>query len=585
MERDVKFLSWIQPSAWMECMKGVKWNALVKRENNLFKKKVSEICSKDELLMKAKEFEKKSIFFQYEDIVIKVGAYYEWFYQLNLSKSFNAVDLYLYDSYVYQIKDIAAGSQKYRLECIDGYKSVWHYTNVGPNVIVKDNFVYILTCKNKLWYNSLIILDYKTGKFIKTIYEENDKQFNLSLVKGDNDCIFLLRENSGKQNLFVVEKDVIIYKNIVLQPYFPIGYYNKKICYFYNTANIWYPSGFKFKHTFSNEIEYASLENNILALRDNGLKRIYRFNMKEIYNFYGNLILNKFINNPFHRFFIDDTSSGIQEFSIGFINKVCNQPYCDVKRYFIDSIPIIVSKPYCEVKGLMVVSYGGYGLPTNLSTQRWKPFIEDGWIIAFVCVRGSGDVSKEWANSARTYKKVNAIEDLEQSIFYLQNKFKISYKQTCIYGRSAGGYLIGATLVKNPEGKLFSMIYAEVPYVDILRTTTNPSLPLTILEYDEFGNPANNIYEFEKILELSPVDGLEYYSPPNVSAIVRTSENDSQVYTYESYKWLEALRGKNKNDTRKLLYNSQNQGHFVNNNMNYSEDFFLLKHFRDVKKE
>jgi len=124
------------------------------------------------------------------------------------------------------------------------------------------------------------------------------------------------------------------------------------------------------------------------------------------------------------------------------------------------------------------------------------------------------------------------------------------------------------------------MVYAEVPYVDVLRTTTNPSLPLTALEYNEFGNPAEGIQEFRTIMNYSPVDSLDFENPPDLNIIVRTSENDSQVYAYESYKWLESLRGKNKSDKRKILYNSKNKGHFVNSYENFSQDFFLLKSFR-----
>jgi protease II len=65
-----------------------------------------------------------------------------------------------------------------------------------------------------------------------------------------------------------------------------------------------------------------------------------------------------------------------------------------------------------------------------------------------------------------------------------------------------------------------------------------------------------------------------------MNILIRTSENDSQVYAYESYKWLEALRGKNKNDTRKILYNSKDKGHFLNSYENFSQDFFLLNSFR-----
>ena len=230
----------------------------------------------------------------------------------------------------------------------------------------------------------------------------------------------------------------------------------------------------------------------------------------------------------------------------------------------------------------MVTAYGGYGLPTSLSSARWKPYLDDGWIIAYACVRGSGDVDKAWADSARTYNKGLACEDLELCIQYLQNKYNISNNHTCIYGRSAGGYLVGATISRNPDGKLFKMAYTEVPYVDVLRTTTNPILPLTILEYDEFGNPREGIQEFRTIMDLSPVN---IKTPPDIFVLIRTSENDSEVYTYESYKWLEALRGNKKNDTTKLLYNTQKKGHFVMDYENFSEDFFLLKSFRDDKQE
>jgi oligopeptidase B len=122
------------------------------------------------------------------------------------------------------------------------------------------------------------------------------------------------------------------------------------------------------------------------------------------------------------------------------------------------------------------------------------------------------------------------------------------------------------------------MVYTEVPYVDILRTTTNPKLPLTEMEYNEFGNPSNSIYEFQEILKLSPVDSLN--KPPDIFVLVRTSENDSQVYTYESLKWIDALRGK-KNDSTKLVYISKNEGHFNSSFTNLAEDFILLKNSRE----
>jgi oligopeptidase B len=196
---------------------------------------------------------------------------------------------------------------------------------------------------------------------------------------------------------------------------------------------------------------------------------------------------------------------------------------------------------------------------------------------------GSGDKDVSWALQARTVNKIRSCQDFEACIYDVQKKYDIRASQTCIYGRSAGGYLVGMAISRNPTGKLFKMVYSEVPYSDVLRTTTNRNLPLTALEYDEFGNPARSIDEFKKILQFSPVDSLICNKPPDLSVIIRTSENDSQVYAYESYKWLEALRGVNKNDYRKILFNSKDTGHFMNDNSslrNFSEDFFLLNSFR-----
>ena len=306
---------------------------------------------------------------------------------------------------------------------------------------------------------------------------------------------------------------------------------------------------------------------------------MYTFDFKLLCSYYGNFIYNNHCTNHFERYFIDTAGAGIIEYT--YHKPIdCITYYGNVKRILYNKVPIIVVAPHCKAKGLMCIGYGGYGIPTSMSTIRWKPYIDAGWIVSFVCVRGSGDVNKNWAESAKTYNKIRSFIDFETSIDALQKTYNISPKATCIYGRSAGGYLVGGVLSRNPNGNLFKMVYAEVPYVDVLRTTTNSTLPLTALEYDEFGNPADGIYEFRTIMEYSPVDSLDYNNPPDLHVLIRTSENDSQVYAYESYKWLNALRGKNRNDTRKIVYNSKNKGHFVNSVENYSQDFFLLNSFR-----
>jgi len=588
MIRDLGFISWKDPNAWMEKMKGERWDTMVKRENTRFVKELEKVASKEDILEKEEDFikAKKDILFPYKQIILKQSNDLEWFYENDMNKSYIVTDVFIYKNLVYHIRDIGKGAEKNRLECLENHKVVWYINNVGINLFVKDDICYYLSVNNKLWPNKLMSVNYKTGNDKHTLYEESDNKFSLTLKIGDNDCLFLIRENSGLQNLFVVEKNSIVYKNETLQYYFPIGRYESKICYLYSDGSRWKASGFTCKKKFDNEILYFSLQNEIIILIEDGLNIMYNLDFKKVTSFYGELIYNKHDENHFDKFYIDMTGAGIHSFSYNkkLIKNECYSYYGKVKSYKCGNVPIVFVEPYCVMKNMILIGYGGYGLPTNMKTSRWKPYIDNGWGIGFICVRGSGDVNKVWASSARTYNKNLAFIDFENSIKFLQKKYKISSNHTCIYGRSAGGYLVGSLVSRNPKGDLFKMVYTEVPYVDVLKTSTNPNIPLTALEYDEFGNPSNGIYEFRTIMEYSPVDSLDFNMPPDIFVLIRTSENDSRVFAYESYKWLYALRGKNTNDEKKLLFLTQDSGHFIiGNNMyeNFSQDFFLLNSFRD----
>jgi protease II len=103
----------------------------------------------------------------------------------------------------------------------------------------------------------------------------------------------------------------------------------------------------------------------------------------------------------------------------------------------------------------------------------------------------------------------------------------------------------------------------EVPYLDVLRTTTNLSLPLTYLETDEFGLPALRLSDFAGQLQWSPMETLGEKGTPGIFQIVRTGLNDSEVFAYESAKWIVRSRGQNKTQNRVYLAIEGNQGHFV----------------------
>jgi oligopeptidase B len=135
------------------------------------------------------------------------------------------------------------------------------------------------------------------------------------------------------------------------------------------------------------------------------------------------------------------------------------------------------------------------------------------------------------------------------------------------------------------------MVYTEVPYVDVLRTAGNPALPLTSFEYEEFGDPARKVEDFEFLLRYGPVSGLGAAGAPGVWVLCRAGSNDRQVYAYESAKWLQALRGSSARTggEEKLMRVTVGEGHFVKGaqrSIERAEDFLLLgKKVEDLSRK
>ena len=122
---------------------------------------------------------------------------------------------------------------------------------------------------------------------------------------------------------------------------------------------------------------------------------------------------------------------------------------------------------------------------------------------------------------------------------------KCNARHTVIYGRSAGGVPVGSIISRHPDGMLVGAAYTEVPYVDMLRDTTNPTLPLTVGEYKEFGNPRESLSNMMELMKVSPINTLPADGAPGVFVLSRVGLLDRQVYAYESFKWIQRLRGNN----------------------------------------
>jgi oligopeptidase B len=197
---------------------------------------------------------------------------------------------------------------------------------------------------------------------------------------------------------------------------------------------------------------------------------------------------------------------------------------------------------------LYVYGYGSYGsiLSATFSSSRLS-LLDRGVVMAYAHIRGGGDLGKPWHDAGRMMNKMNTFTDFIACTEYLvANKYGARDK-IAIEGGSAGGLLMGAVTNLRPD--LFKVVVSHVPFVDVMNTMLDASLPLTVPEYEEWGNP-NEKTAYDYMLKYSPYDNLKKGAYP--ALLVKTSFNDSQVMYWEPAKYVAKLRTL-KNDKNVLL--------------------------------
>jgi oligopeptidase B len=170
-----------------------------------------------------------------------------------------------------------------------------------------------------------------------------------------------------------------------------------------------------------------------------------------------------------------------------------------------------------------------------------------GVIYALAYIRGGGELGEDWREQGRMMKKMNTFTDFIDCADYLVKNKYTSTDRLVIQGGSAGGLLMGAVVNMRPD--LFKAVVAQVPFVDVINTMMDASLPLTTSEYIEWGNP-NHRDEFDYMIKYSPYDNVTAQKYP--AMLVQVSLNDSQVPYWEGTKFAAKIRAI-KTDTNPLL--------------------------------
>ncbi len=210
-----------------------------------------------------------------------------------------------------------------------------------------------------------------------------------------------------------------------------------------------------------------------------------------------------------------------------------------------------------EKNPLYVYGYGSYGyaLPLGFNSNRLS-LLDRGVVIAYAHIRGGGDLGKPWHDAGKMLVKRNTFTDFISVVEHLTANGYGDPARVAIEGGSAGGLLMGAVTNFRPD--LFRAVLSHVPFVDVMNTMLDASLPLTVPEYEEWGDPNEETY-FKYMLSYSPYDNLKPASYP--AMLVKTSLNDSQVMYWEPAKYVAKLRTLKADSNPLLLVTNMEAGH------------------------
>ncbi|MBR0346253.1 MAG: S9 family peptidase [Rudaea sp.] len=198
---------------------------------------------------------------------------------------------------------------------------------------------------------------------------------------------------------------------------------------------------------------------------------------------------------------------------------------------------------------MLQIGYGSYGAQND---PRFSPayvsLLDRGFVVSLAHIRGGGELGRSWYEDGKLLKKKNTFTDFIDTTEYLVAQKYAAKDKVFAFGRSAGGLLMGAIANMAPQD--YRGIFTQVPFVDVVTTMLDDSIPLTTNEYDEWGNPQDTKF-YEYMLAYSPYDNVKAQNYP--AMLVTTGLNESQVQYYEPSKWVAKLRA-TKTDKNPLLF-------------------------------
>lgn len=582
--RDLGYIAWKDPWAWMENMKGKRWEKLLDQE----KKHFHELSSQQHIHHMSqemqREIEQAQQYVHCQGSTIGNGTimisimyarktYWNWIWS---SKKTPFVDIDTEGNMVWYITEDENDTYQNMLICEDTTgKVIWKKKNVSNQLAIVNGLCYFIKVLNYFTGIELSVCNAYTGNEEKLIYRERNDEKDISLHRTANHTLYFTSDDPERSELYLVE-------NKQLKPLFtksrfqmPLGksiHGHDCILTRQHINDEWVAHGMPIENWIlpKEQIQWVHLLSGLILTIKEGSQTIwycqshkrpiiiYQIRVGTIepipWLIWENSVIQTFmVRDPFEiPFMITIINNKVKRQSTGFtIAHPVRFPDLDIHRFHTTSkdgtkVPFVAIKQKgVKPKAQFVYVYGAYGstTPIDWPYQNWYPLLKRKWVIVFALVRGGGDIDEAWAEAARREHRHVSIDDFESVIRASQHIYHLKPHQTVIYGRSAGGVPVGAMVSRYPHGNLMGAVFTEVPYVDVLRTTTNPSLPLTKGEYKEFGNPHDKIREFKELMTVSPINTLPPDGAPGVFVLTHVGLLDQQVLAYESFKWIQRLRG------------------------------------------
>jgi oligopeptidase B len=205
----------------------------------------------------------------------------------------------------------------------------------------------------------------------------------------------------------------------------------------------------------------------------------------------------------------------------------------------------------------LLFGYGAYGSTIDpVFNPNRLSLLDRGFILAIAHIRGGSDLGRAWYEEGRVFNKKNTFTDFIACAEHLIRENYTSGEKLAIQGVSAGGLLMGAVTIMRPD--LFKAVIAKVPFVDVVTSMSDPSIPLTTLEWNEWGNPQNRD-EFDYMMSYSPYNNLQSTAYPHM--LITTGLNDPRVAFWEPAKFTARLRQLKTDDNLIVFYTNYDSGH------------------------